>query len=245
METLFMQLRKISSYRLLLAFVLFLSLPAFAGPNTERGVMIREGVIYISPDTSSAKISDIGRGREVAVIERTPGWVNVVGTVDVVQGVEYDAEAEDRNVTGWILDKGIITTATPDGDKIIFGEAVDSESRGHEAGRPQRSGTGCHAPVRPSGRVLPAVAAGCRIRLSRRRHPLADRRRRCCQPSFRQTSGPCAARPDRRAADEAGHQEISRHQVGRPRCLSLHQQQAVRRLGSTRPSARRRKPTFT
>ncbi len=134
METLFMQLRKISSYRLLLAFVVFLSLPAFAGPNTERGVMIREGVIYISPDISSAKISDIGRGREVAVIERTPGWVNVVGTVDVVQGVEYDAEAEDRNVTGWILDKGIITAATPDGDKIIFGEAIDSESQAMKRG---------------------------------------------------------------------------------------------------------------
>ena len=29
--------------------------------------MLREGIIYISPDTSSAKLSNIGRGREVAV----------------------------------------------------------------------------------------------------------------------------------------------------------------------------------
>lgn len=96
--------------------------------------MIRQGVIYISPDASSAKISDIGRGREVAIVEHGHGWLNVVGTVDVVQGAEYDAENEDRNVTGWIVDKGVITPATPAGDKIIFGEAVDSESEAMKRG---------------------------------------------------------------------------------------------------------------
>lgn len=96
--------------------------------------MIRQGVIYISPDASSAKISDIGRGREVAIVEHGHGWLNVVGTVDVVQGAEYDAENEDRNVTGWIVDKGVITPATPEGDKIIFGEAVDSESEAMKRG---------------------------------------------------------------------------------------------------------------
>ncbi len=94
----------------------------------ERGVMLREGVIYISPDTSSAKLSNIGRGREVAVIEHTPGWVHGVGTVDVDTTIELgEEERNDRNVTGWIIDKGVITTTTPDGDKIIFGEAFDSE----------------------------------------------------------------------------------------------------------------------
>ena len=96
---------------------------------------LREGIIYISPDTSSAKLSNIGRGREVAVIERTPGWVHAVGTVDVSIGVEFDNEEEnDRNVTGWILDKGVITTATPDGDKVLFGEAVDSEMEASRRG---------------------------------------------------------------------------------------------------------------
>jgi hypothetical protein len=93
----------------------------------ERGIIIREGIIYVSPDPTSAKLSNISRGREVAVIERSPGWANVVGTVET----DPDQETE-RNVTGWIVDKGVITSATPDGDKIIFGEAVDSEA---EAGR--------------------------------------------------------------------------------------------------------------
>ena len=124
-------LAKLSQFWLI-AIPLFISLSASAA--TERGVMQRAGIIYISPDRSSAKISDIGRGREVAILEHGKGWLNVVGTVDVIQGAEFDAEAQDRNVTGWIVDKGVITTTTPDGDKILFGEAVDSESEAMKRG---------------------------------------------------------------------------------------------------------------
>jgi hypothetical protein len=95
----------------------------------ERGIIIREGIIYVSPDPTSAKLSNVSRGREVAVIERSPGWANVVATVET----DPDQETE-RNVTGWIVDKGVISTATPDGDKIIFGEAVDSEAEGSRRG---------------------------------------------------------------------------------------------------------------
>ena len=101
-----------------------LALACIPGLAVERGVMIREGVIYVNPATNSAKLSDIGRGREVAVLERSPGWVEVVGTVAVSPDPDNES---DRNVTGWIEDKGVITTATPEGDKIIYGEAFDSE----------------------------------------------------------------------------------------------------------------------
>ncbi len=122
---------RLSSYWIW-AFVIGCSLSAFA---TERGIMLREGIIYITPDTSSAKLSNIGRGREVAVIERTPGWVHVVGTVDVTTSIEFgDEQQNDRNVTGWVIDKGVITTTTPDGDKILFGEAFDSEMEASRRG---------------------------------------------------------------------------------------------------------------
>ncbi len=102
---------------------------------TERGIMMREGIIYISPDTSSAKLSNISRGREVAIIERTPGWMNVVGTVEVSSNIEIGYEEQsDRNVTGWIADKDVITTTTPEGDKILFGEAFDSEMEASRRG---------------------------------------------------------------------------------------------------------------
>jgi hypothetical protein len=108
--------------------LVLLSLSAFA---TERGIMLREGIIYISPDISSTKLSNIGRGREVAIMERTPGWAHVVGTVQPSLDPENE---EDRNVTGWILDKGVITPTTPDGDKILFGEAFDCEMEASKRG---------------------------------------------------------------------------------------------------------------
>ncbi len=109
------------------AFVLAMSVAGMAA--IERGIIIREAIIYVSPDASSAKLSNVGRGREVAVIERSPGWANVVATVEV----DPDQETE-RNVTGWIVDKGVITASTPEGDKIIFGEAVDSEAEASKRG---------------------------------------------------------------------------------------------------------------
>jgi len=109
------------------AFVLFMSIAGVAA--IERGTIIREAIIFVAPDPSAAKLSNVGRGREVAVIERSPGWANVVATVET----DPDQETE-RNVTGWIVDKGVITAATPDGDKIIFGEAVDSEAEASRRG---------------------------------------------------------------------------------------------------------------
>ena len=68
-------------------------------------------------------------------IERTPGWVHVVGTVDVTTNIEFgEEEQNDRNITGWIIDKGVITTTTTDGDKILFGEAFDSEMEASRRG---------------------------------------------------------------------------------------------------------------
>ncbi len=114
-----------------LALVTVVCLPSLA---IERGIMLTSGVIYVNPSADSAKLSDISRGREVAVLERSPGWVNVVGTVGSVE-VNPDPENEsDRNVTGWIVDKGVITTSTPDGDKIVFGEAFDSEMEASKRG---------------------------------------------------------------------------------------------------------------
>jgi hypothetical protein len=120
------------SYRLaLLAVIACMFLPAFA---VERGVMLREGVIYVSPSTDSTKLSNIGRGREVAVMEHASGWLNVMGTVEVGYAPEDPENPAERNVTGWIQDRGIILTTTPDGDRILFGEAFDSEMEASKRG---------------------------------------------------------------------------------------------------------------
>ena len=116
-----------------LAVIVLACLPVRAAATIERGIMITSGTIYVNPNADSAKLSDISRGREVAVVDRSPGWVEVVGTVDVTVDAAEDSAA-DRNVTGWIADKGVITTSTPDGDKIVFGEAFDSEMEASRRG---------------------------------------------------------------------------------------------------------------
>lgn len=109
--------------RLLFVCALSAALPVVTLAALERGVIIREAVIYVAPDASAAKLSSVGRGREVAVVERSPGWANVVATV------ETDPEQEtSKNVTGWVVDKGVVTPSTPNGDQVVFGEAVDSEA---------------------------------------------------------------------------------------------------------------------
>lgn len=106
-----------------IAKVLLVSLPmvlsAFAA---ERGVMVREAVIYVQPATDAPKLSNVARGREATVLERTPGWIHVTATVK--EGNEFSS---DRDVSGWIQDKGLITATTPNGDQVIYGEAVESE----------------------------------------------------------------------------------------------------------------------
>lgn len=93
----------------------------------EHGVMVREAAIYLAPDKTTQKLANIGRGREVAVLERTKGWAHVLATVDQSFGA-------DRDISGWIADKGLITAATPKGDEILYGEAVDSENEASRRG---------------------------------------------------------------------------------------------------------------
>jgi len=38
-------------------------------------------------------------------------------------------EQEGKTITGWILSKALVLNSTPNGDKIIFGEAADSEDQ--------------------------------------------------------------------------------------------------------------------
>ena len=82
-----------------------------------RAVMVNEADIYLSPDVKSQKLGRVIRGREVAIFEQSREFIKVLGSV-----------AQTRDVTGSMLDKGVVRPTTPNGDVIIFGEAVDSEN---------------------------------------------------------------------------------------------------------------------
>jgi outer membrane protein assembly factor BamD (BamD/ComL family) len=107
-------------HRVLVATLLMAAPLAF---GAERGIMVRAAQIYLAPDAGSAKIATIERGREVAVLEKSREWIHVLATL-----AEPTETSEGRDVSGWILDKGVVRASTPNGDKVVFGEAVDSEA---------------------------------------------------------------------------------------------------------------------
>ena len=102
-------------------------------PTPERGIMVREAQLYLSPDTGSQRLSKVGRGREVAVIERSHEFIKVLANIRESQAVGMFDEDRSLSITGWIIDKGVIRANTPDGDKILFGEGADSEAEASKA----------------------------------------------------------------------------------------------------------------
>jgi outer membrane protein assembly factor BamD (BamD/ComL family) len=110
---------RISSIALwvLFSWATFQPRPASAFAAGEHGSLIRVANIYLSPDTSSTKLAEIDRGRELVVLENSSnGWAHVEALL-----------GEEKTVSGWILDKGFVRSSNPDGAKILFGEAADSE----------------------------------------------------------------------------------------------------------------------
>lgn len=102
------------------AFALLTTLFAniFCLADVQRGAMIQVANIYISPDTTSAKLGEVDRGHEVVVLETSHDWLKVEANL-----------GQERVLTGWIMGKGVVQASTPNGDRIMFGEAVDSEDQ--------------------------------------------------------------------------------------------------------------------
>ena len=84
--------------------------------DTKHGIMVRSAQIFVSPEDSSAKMGEITRGREVFVMDVTGEWAHVLASL-----------GGEKDITGWMLNKGIVHIDTPDGPKILFGEAAASE----------------------------------------------------------------------------------------------------------------------
>jgi hypothetical protein len=115
----------------LLAVLLSLSFTALAA-DKEHGTVIRQTTLYVLPGSNSAKVAQVERGRDLVVLEKTnidnnQAWLKVF--VTLVQN-----EDNVREVTGWLPAKVVVTLSTPNGDQIMYGEAVDSERQAEERG---------------------------------------------------------------------------------------------------------------
>jgi len=102
---------------LLIALALLAAIATHAA-DYQHCTVVRVANIYLSPDDSSAKLGEAERGRELIILETTSNWVHVEANVTA-----------ERTITGWVLNKGVVSSSTPDGDKILYGEGVDSEDQ--------------------------------------------------------------------------------------------------------------------
>jgi len=115
----------------LLSLIAGASAPSVAA---DRGTLVREAILYLSPDTNSAKLGQAERGREIILLDRSSHWLHIEALLGLTHNPDpnfvEDDEAEGKTVTGWILDVGVVWASTPNGDRIVYGAAVDSEDEG-------------------------------------------------------------------------------------------------------------------
>jgi hypothetical protein len=98
--------------------------------DREHGTLVRQATLYVLPGATAEKLMRVERGRDMVVLERASvdnsPWMKVFVTI-----VQRESQ---RDVTGWLPTKGLVTVSTPNGDQIIFGEAVDSENQAEQRG---------------------------------------------------------------------------------------------------------------
>src|ERR1039458_6969779 len=97
----------------------------------DRGTLVREAVIYLSPDTTSSKLAQVERGRELILLDKSHNWLHVEALLGSAKTLDpafvLEDEDEGKTISGWVLDTGAVWASTPNGDRILFGAAVDSE----------------------------------------------------------------------------------------------------------------------
>lgn len=101
--------------------------------DKEHGTVISEVTLFVTPDPQAQKLGRVTRGRDIFLMDHTTvdnkPWDHLLAVVDV------DLERETaREISGWVPANAVITTSTPNGDQIIYGEAVDSENQAEQRG---------------------------------------------------------------------------------------------------------------
>jgi outer membrane protein assembly factor BamD (BamD/ComL family) len=104
-------------------------LPSFALADVVRATLVHEETIRVAPSADAARVGEAGRGNELVVIDTSRDWVHVEAILRPPSHDEdaTEEEAAGKTITGWVSTKALVTTTTQDGDRIIFGEAADSE----------------------------------------------------------------------------------------------------------------------
>ncbi len=97
----------------------------------EHGTVIREATLYVQSNTNTQKLAQVERGRDLTILEQS----NAEGKPWVKVSMPADQQAQvTREITGWLPAQALVTASTPNGDQIVFGQAVASEHQAEERG---------------------------------------------------------------------------------------------------------------
>lgn len=112
-------------------FAALLTFPILVAAQAQRGTLVHEESIRVSPSGDAAKLGEAGRGHELVIIESGHDWTHVEAILQEPRkdADEDDPESEGKTITGWVSSKALVNQGTPNGDKIVFGEAADSEDQ--------------------------------------------------------------------------------------------------------------------
>ena len=104
---------------------------ASARADAVRGTIVHEETIRVAPSGDAARVGDVKRGNELIIIATSRDWVQVEAILRAPSNEEgaTEDESEGKAITGWVPDRSLVRSTTQDGDRIIFGEAADSEDQ--------------------------------------------------------------------------------------------------------------------
>ncbi len=116
--------------RLILLITMVLAATGFSSADAVRGTLVHEATLRVAPNSDAAKLTQVDRGHELIIIETSREWTHVQAILmQPPRERDNDEENEPKTITGWLVGKAVVTSTTPDGDKIVFGEAADSEDQ--------------------------------------------------------------------------------------------------------------------
>lgn len=141
--------------------------PAFAQkgaappPDAQRATVLKVADVYVAPDAESQKVSVVTPGHEVVITERSGPWVKVFANTDIEEEKaddepEFSTDPAVLPRAGWIRDKGVVGPATPNGDKLIYGQAASLEAAAAEPHAPKAAAGEAHLLYRRVAEYFPA-----------------------------------------------------------------------------------------
>ncbi|GAA3767647.1 hypothetical protein [Terriglobus aquaticus] len=146
------------------AFLLPTTFAAAQSPNQhagERATVLHTAIVYVDADANSQKVSEVTPGHEVVIVSRSGPWVKVFANTDVEEKNTDDEPefAENENAvprSGWIRNKGVVSTATPNGDRLLYGAAASAEADAAEPHAPKIAAGSAHLLYRRVAEYFPS-----------------------------------------------------------------------------------------